>query len=77
MSKTISLGEADENFVKLVDEVRRTHETVTVYKSGRPACVVMSYEEYESLMETVELLSDPENTPMLGDDLRPGRFLTH
>jgi prevent-host-death family protein len=42
----------------LVDEVVRTHEQVTITRNGQPVAVVLSLEDYESLLETLALLDD-------------------
>jgi antitoxin YefM len=33
---------------------------MTITKRGRPSAVVVSFDEFEALKETVEILSDPE-----------------
>jgi antitoxin YefM len=44
---------------QVIDEVAGTHERVTVTKSGSPVAVILAVEDYESLMETLAILSDP------------------
>lgn len=43
----------------MIDEVAGTHERVTVTRNGSPVAVILAVEDYESLMETLEILSDP------------------
>lgn len=57
--RTIPLGEAKDKLSALVDEAEATHEIVTITKHGRPAAVLMSAEDLESLQETVFWLSQP------------------
>jgi prevent-host-death family protein len=38
--------------------VDRTHERVVVTKNESPVVVIMAVDDYESLMETLEILSD-------------------
>jgi prevent-host-death family protein len=57
---TLPLAEARNNLSKLVDEVERTHDTVTITRNGKPAAVVISVDDYESLLETFALLEDEE-----------------
>jgi antitoxin YefM len=42
----------------VLDEVERLHEHVVIIRNGRPAAVVLSQGEYESLMETLEIPAD-------------------
>jgi len=60
MNRTIPLSEAKAKLSELVRDVSETHEIITISKSGVPATVMMSFDEYESLIETLEILSDPE-----------------
>ena len=45
---------------KLVDEAVRTHERIEVTRQGRRAAVILSADDYDSIMETLAILSDPE-----------------
>lgn len=53
----LPLAEARNRFSALVDEVTRTGETLTITDNGLPAAVVVSAEDYDSLMETLVLMS--------------------
>ena len=39
--------------------MQEREEEVVVTKNGRPAAVLINYDEYERLKETLEVLSDP------------------
>jgi antitoxin YefM len=56
---TVPLSEARDQLSALIDEVVRTHDTVTITRNGVPAAVVLSADEYDSILETLELLNDP------------------
>jgi prevent-host-death family protein len=62
---TLPLAEARNNLSKLVDEVERTHDTVTITRNGKPAAVVISVDDYESLLETFALLESAEEQERL------------
>lgn len=66
--KTLPLSEAKMKLSALVDHVKNTDEEVLITKNGRPAAVLVSNEELESLKETVEIRSDAE----LMADIRRG-----
>jgi prevent-host-death family protein len=57
---TQSLAAVKAHFSRVIDEVASTHERVTVTKNGSPVAVILAVEDYESLMETLEILSDPK-----------------
>ncbi len=54
-----SLAAVKAHFSQVIDEVAGTHERVIVTKNGSPVAVILAVEDYESLMETLEILSDP------------------
>jgi antitoxin YefM len=54
-----SLAAVKAHFSQVIDEVSGTHERVTVTKNGSPVAVILAVEDYESLSETLEILSDP------------------
>jgi antitoxin YefM len=56
---TQSLAAVKAHFSQVIDEVAGTHERVTVTRNGSPVAVILAVEDYESLMETLEILSDP------------------
>jgi len=55
---TIPVVEARQQFSALVDDAVKTHNRVHVTRNGKPAVVMLSSEDYESLMETIDVLSD-------------------
>ena len=47
-----------ERVARVVDRVDREHERIVVTRNGRPAAVLISPDDLESLEETLELLGD-------------------
>ena len=68
--KTLPLTEARKDLSKILDEVSRVHEHVTITRQGKPAAVVMSSDEFESWQETIEILDDPEAMAAIRRGLR-------
>jgi antitoxin YefM len=58
MTTTDSLRNVKDRFSEFVDRVDREHERIVVTRNGRPAAVLISPDDLESLEETLELLSD-------------------
>src|SRR5215210_2291931 len=69
---TIPLSDARARLSELVDEAVRTHERVDITRNGRRAAVLLSADDFDSLMETLDILADPEAMR----DFREGRFYT-
>jgi antitoxin YefM len=57
---TVPLSDARARLSELVDEVVRTHERVEITRNGRRAAVLLSADDFDSLEETLEIVSDPE-----------------
>lgn len=60
MSKTLPISEVKARLPELVTGVKDREEEVVVTRNGKPAAVLVNYDEYERLKETLDVLSDPE-----------------
>ena len=49
-----------DHLSEFVDRAEREHERVVVPRNGRPAAVLIGYEDLAALEETLEILSDQE-----------------
>ena len=58
MTRTLSLTDVKTHFPRLISGVQGRADEVVVTKNGKPAAVLLNYDEYESLKETLEILSD-------------------
>lgn len=66
---TVPLTEAKARLNELVDEAVTTHERVTITRHGRPAVVLVSVDDLESLEETVHWQAQPD----IGTDVATAR----
>jgi antitoxin YefM len=57
---TLPLAEIKKRLSEIVDGVEQRHDRVVLTRNGRPAAVIMSPEDLESLEETLDILSDPK-----------------
>lgn len=73
MSETVPFTEAKAHLSELVDRVDREHGRVVVTKNGRPAAVLLSPDELESLEETLDILQDQELMKSIRRSLREAR----
>lgn len=81
MTQTLSIMEARAKLTALPEEFERNPETgaITVTRRGKPVLAVMPWELYDSLVETIEILGDPELMKALRkslQDARKGRTYT-
>lgn len=57
---TAPLAEARAQLSRMVDEAVRTHQRVEITRNGRREAVLLSAEDYDILIETLDVLSDDE-----------------
>ena len=55
---TVPLAEARQNFSAIVDEAVATHQRVQVTRNGVPVVWMIADEDFESIMETLDVLAD-------------------
>ena len=60
MIKSISVRELRPNISKVIDDIHQKFDRYVVNRRGKPEVVMMSVEDYESLLETIEIESDKE-----------------
>ena len=56
--ETLPLASVKAQLSALVDRVEDTHHRVLITRNGKPAAVLISPQELESLEETLEIVSD-------------------
>jgi prevent-host-death family protein len=59
LAEQLPLAEVKNRLSEVVEQVETQHARVTITKHGRPAAVVMSVDDLDSLEETLRVLSDP------------------
>ncbi|MGH9271907.1 MAG: type II toxin-antitoxin system Phd/YefM family antitoxin [Ilumatobacteraceae bacterium] len=57
---TSPLTEVRDNLSEIIENVASTGEEWVITKHGRPVAVILGYDEYESLIETVNVISDDD-----------------
>lgn len=55
----MALKDVKNRLSAVVDKVEREHDRIVITKHGRPAAVVVSVDDLESLEETLDVLSSP------------------
>lgn len=60
MSKTLPISEVKTRLPELVSGVAEREEEIIVTRNGKPAAVLVNYDEYERMKDSLEVLSDPD-----------------
>ncbi len=59
-TKTLPLTEVRDHFTSILRDVSRLYDRCIITKKGKPEAVLMSYEEFEGWLETLEIMSNPK-----------------
>lgn len=76
---TISITEARKMIFEIADDVQKPGNYYTFTENGKPKAVMLSAEEFDSLLETMEILGDPQamaNIKKAEDEYRKGEYAT-
>jgi len=60
MIKTIPLAEAKKNLSSLIRDIEKKYDRFTITKNGVNKVVMLSSEEFDGLMETLDILTSKE-----------------
>jgi len=80
IQKILPITTIKKNFLNIIKDMVDEDATVTVTKNGVPVGVMMTPDRYEGLLETIEILADPDILKALvasGKDFRSDRVFTH
>lgn len=58
MTKSVTLKTLRPRLPKIIDDIDSKMDRFIITKRGRPVALMMSVEDYESLLETIDILSD-------------------
>ncbi|OGK35727.1 hypothetical protein A3F59_02400 [Candidatus Roizmanbacteria bacterium RIFCSPHIGHO2_12_FULL_38_13] len=76
MNSVLPLTEARNKFAELIDEASKMFARFTITRNGKPEAVIMSKDEYDALIDTIEILSNPDTMASIrrGEkDVKAGR----
>lgn len=75
----LTVTEAKKSFCELVREMDETFDRI-ITRGGHPAAVLLAYDDYDGMQETIEMMSDPELVKAIGEgeeDIRAGRTVDY
>ena len=70
MAKELPITEARAKLTQIANDLVGSQDTVTVTNRGKPMMTLIGYEMYESIMESLEIMSDPDLMAQLRQSLR-------
>jgi prevent-host-death family protein len=76
---TLSVADARANLSKLIESAITTHERFEVTRNGDRVAVLLSADDYDVLLETIDILARPEEVQAIHDglaDLAAGQVST-
>ncbi len=76
MTTTITMKELRPRLPRIIDRVDSRYDRFVVTRRGKPVAVMLGAQDYDSLMETLDILADPAARAGLkkGEgDMRRGR----
>ena len=76
----ISVTEAKNRLLDLIRKLKTRHEVLAITRDGVPTALLLSMEQYDGLLETIELLADQHAMRVLKRSLKQaqaGRWVSH
>ena len=77
----LTITQARKALLDLPERLRKSPDkALEITRRGRPVLAVLPWELYESLVESLEVLSDPDMANALRgslEDIKRGRLVTH
>jgi prevent-host-death family protein len=68
--RELSMVDARRELTRLPEELAAEPATITVTRRGKPVLAILTWEDYEALTETIEILSDEDTLQQLRQGLQ-------
>lgn len=72
LMETRPLAEVRQDLSKFVEEAVSTHARVDITRNGKRAAVLLSADDFDAIMETLDILSDQELVRQIHESLTSG-----
>jgi len=76
----LPITKVKRNLLDIIKSMEKDDSTIALTKNGQPVSVIMTLSRYESLMETIDILSDKQILRSLEKskkDFKSGNVLSH
>ena len=80
LDKILPVTQVKRHFLEILKSIEEDNSTFAVTRNGRAIGIIMTPGRYESLLETIEILSDNEIVRKLklsAKDFKSGRVYSH
>jgi len=65
LDKILPVTHVKKHLLDILNNMSEDHETITVTKNGKAVSVMMHPDQYDALMETIEILADSKTMQAL------------
>lgn len=69
----ISVTDAKNRFLDIIRTLKQRQEVVAITRDGVPAAVLLSMEQFEGLLDTIEILGDPKTLQSVRRSLKQAK----
>ena len=69
-TEELTMVDARRELTKLPEKLEARRATVTVTRRGKPVLAIMTWEDYEAILETLEILSDDKAVEQLRSSIQ-------
>ncbi|MFC1877553.1 type II toxin-antitoxin system Phd/YefM family antitoxin [Thermodesulfobacteriota bacterium] len=76
LDKILPVTHVKKHLLDILKNMSEEYSTITITKNGKPVSIMMTPDRYDSLMETIEILADPDILKALAlsaDDFKNNR----
>ena len=70
MTVKMPIIEARKNLTKMPEKLKKRPGVIEITRRGEPVLAILSWELYESIMETLEIMADEEMMKTLRQDIK-------
>jgi prevent-host-death family protein len=71
-NRYIPVTQAKATLLDLIRKIKDTDDTIAITKNGVPEAVLLSFDKFQGLIETLEILSDPETATAIRKSISQG-----
>ena len=73
LDRLISVTDAKNRLLDIIRTLKQRQEIIAITRDGVPAAVLLSMEQFEGLLDTIEILGDPKTLQSLRRSLKQAK----
>jgi antitoxin YefM len=78
-TKELTTVDARREFTKLPEKLESEPATIAVTRRGKPVLAIMTWDDYQAILETLEILGDSESVEQLSrsiEEVKEGQVIS-